>query len=601
MALNPEIFEDFEVATLREGFLNLKSTRDLANLLGIRYSSLVFHIYKTKPEDRYVEFTIAKKGGGVRTILAPSTALKLIQRKLSRILYSVYEPKASTHGFVQSKSIVTNSLMHKSRRFVLNIDLKDFFPSINFGRVRGMFMALPYFVPEDVATVLAQICNYSGRGKDELPQGAPTSPIITNMLCAKLDSNLRVLSKKVGCTYTRYVDDITFSTSHPEFPPELAKIAIRQGVVQRVVLGKKLNDIIYENGFEVNKSKIRLQTRNFRQEVTGLTVNQFPNVSRNYVRQIRTMIHAWRKYTLPQAEEYFLLHHDQKHRGSFKRRPKFEHILRGRIDFLGMVRGRADLLYLKYLNEYRELIGEKLIYVPTPDNEIRSLGTRMSVIEREIDLTIVPYDFGFLSPPYQKLLATLEQDSVKARRARSKDDFPEFCRWILLLLESGTKGLVNSNHADSIRKCMRGLQIPEGAKREKLDTIYVKWLIQICTEYRKDLLLESGFISDKVKYYFHDTKDPYSNPYQILHYVRELRNFVDHREGNELIGIIQRIDKQIELLNLEIAQLQSTDKRLISSHFNLQTMHQLKPFLGHKNYDAIENAVHEFLRIILVD
>ena len=167
---------------------------------------MIYHIYLVQSEKRYKTFDIPKKSGGTRQISTPITALKIIQRKLNQVLQAVYQTKPSVHGFVSSKNVVTNAQNHVKKRYVLNIDLKDFFPSVNFGRVRGMFMATPYGLHPDVATVLAQICCYN----NHLPQGAPTSPIITNMICAKMDGQLQRLAKECKATYTRYADDITF-------------------------------------------------------------------------------------------------------------------------------------------------------------------------------------------------------------------------------------------------------------------------------------------------------------------------------------------------------------------------------------------------------
>jgi RNA-directed DNA polymerase len=130
--------------SLREKFYSLKQASDIADLLGVSYPRLVYHIYVVDPNERYKTFEIPKKSGGVRQISTPITALKIIQRKLNQVLQAVYEIKPSVHGFVMGKNIVTNAQAHAKKRYVFNIDLKDFFPSINFGRVRGMFMATPY-------------------------------------------------------------------------------------------------------------------------------------------------------------------------------------------------------------------------------------------------------------------------------------------------------------------------------------------------------------------------------------------------------------------------------------------------------------------------
>jgi RNA-directed DNA polymerase len=167
-------------------FLRLGTPQDIAELLEISYDQLVYQLYKVPDDEKYTEFQIAKKTGGFRKISAPATSLKIIQQKLNQVLQNVYDVKASVHSFIPEKSIVTNAQVHVGQKYVFNIDLKDFFPSINFGRVRGMFLTPPYDLPEDVGTVLAQICCFN----NQLPQGAPTSPIISNMICVKMDKHL---------------------------------------------------------------------------------------------------------------------------------------------------------------------------------------------------------------------------------------------------------------------------------------------------------------------------------------------------------------------------------------------------------------------------
>jgi len=336
---------------LKNKFYSLEKVEDIANLLRVAHKNLVYHIYLTDSDRRYKSFTIPKKSGGVRQISTPITALKIIQRKLNQVLQAVYEIKPSVHGFVQGKNIVTNAKAHSGKRYILNLDLKDFFPSINFGRVRGLFMAVPYSLNAEVATVLAQICCYN----NELPQGAPTSPIVTNMICAKMDSQFQRLAKLYKATYTRYADDITFSTTLPKFPEALAYI-VKEETGDRLVLGDALLDIITENGFLLNEQKLRLQTRDNHQEVTGLTTNQFPNVDRKYIRQIRAMLHAWAKFGLDAAEKEHHTKYEVKSRLDIKGKPHFRQVLRGKIEFVGMVRGDKDPIYRNFLKRYYNLV-----------------------------------------------------------------------------------------------------------------------------------------------------------------------------------------------------------------------------------------------------
>jgi len=331
---------------LKERFYQLKTRENIAELLQISDYQLRYHLYIYPREKAYATFQIPKKSGGSRLISAPKTPLKIIQHKLNQVFKSVYQPKPSTHGFAIEKSIVTNAKQHLRQRYVLNLDLKDFFPSINFGRVRGLLMAPPYSCVEEVATVLAQICCHD----NQLPQGAPTSPIISNMICAKLDSQLQRLAKKYQCIYTRYADDITFSTSKSRFPPHLIWFSKE---AEKSVLGDELKNIIEGNGFLVNESKVRLQTRYKRQEVTGIIVNEKLNIKRKYIRQIRAVLHAWEKYGLSNVEAEFWKQ-DKKHRFQVNQ-DSFRNIIRGRIEFVGAVRGKDDKIYLNFLRWLKKL------------------------------------------------------------------------------------------------------------------------------------------------------------------------------------------------------------------------------------------------------
>jgi len=191
-------------------FLAIKTSQDLATFLETDDKKLNFLLYKVK--ERYDRFEIPKKSGGTRIILSPIPPLKKIQEKLKCALDKIYNPSRVVHGYVCGKSVVSNARKHSGRKYLLNIDLKDFFPSINFGRIYGLFKAYPFNFPEKIAMLIAQICTY----EDQLPQGAPTSPVLSNMICKRLDKDLEKLSKIVKVTYTRYVDDISFSWDEKE-------------------------------------------------------------------------------------------------------------------------------------------------------------------------------------------------------------------------------------------------------------------------------------------------------------------------------------------------------------------------------------------------
>ena len=335
--------------TLLDQFNNLKSIQNIADLLEVKIEDINYYLYRPRIE-RYRQFSVRKRNGGIRTLAEPIIGLKIIQQKLNQVLQVVFKLRPSVHGFVKERSIATNAQIHEGQRIILNIDLEDFFPSINFGRVRGMFMAIPYNLPPEVATVFAQICCF----ENQLPQGAPTSPIISNMICSRLDGELQRLARRRRCIYSRYADDITFSTSEKKFPTKLAtKVDNEESLA--VSIGDELKAIIMANGFKINFKKVRLRDSSRRLEVTGLTVNKKTNVSRSYIRQIRAMLHAWDKYGLENAEKEFLIRYDTKDRAPFRSSNIFRQVVKGKLDFLAMIRGNDDLLYRKLLEYYAKL------------------------------------------------------------------------------------------------------------------------------------------------------------------------------------------------------------------------------------------------------
>ena len=295
------------------------------------------------------QFQIPKRSGGFRTIHAPTTSIKIIQRKLNQVLKCVYQPKLSTHGFVDEKSIITNAQQHLGKKCIINLDIKDFFPSINFGRVRGLFMAMPYNCSQEVATILAQICCY----ENQLPQGAPTSPIVSNMICARMDSELQRLARKHNCNYTRYADDITFSSSRSRL---LHKI-VSSVSSSRDTFENELRSIIQNNGFLINESKFRVKTQNESQQVTGITVNEKLNVRRKYVRQIRAMLYDWEKNGLESAQTRFMNKFSET--GKLKETEiSFGHVVKGKIEFLANVKGEGDQIYVGFLKKLKRLAPE---------------------------------------------------------------------------------------------------------------------------------------------------------------------------------------------------------------------------------------------------
>jgi RNA-directed DNA polymerase len=240
-----------------------QSLSDLALLLDFTPSGLSYILYKTPTVTKYITFEIPKKSGGTRLIRAPQGALKFLQHNLANLLYDcraelqAEKPRRQiSHGFRRKQSIFSNARGHKNRRYVLNLDILDFFPTFNFGRVRGFFIKdKEYAVPEKVATVIAQIACH----ENSLPQGSPCSPIIADMIAHILDVRLVQLAKAHKTTYSRYADDLTFSTNQKAFPEELA--AREDGAGSEWKLGKALVSAIEGSGFAINPSKTRMQVQ----------------------------------------------------------------------------------------------------------------------------------------------------------------------------------------------------------------------------------------------------------------------------------------------------------------------------------------------------
>lgn len=267
-----------------------QSLTELAKLLGFTPKGVSYVLYKLDPAKKYRSFEIPKKSGGVRTINAPEPQLALLQTRLAELLYAcVHERKQenarfwfASHGFHQGRTIVSNAEVHRRRRFVFNLDLEDFFGTINFGRVRGFFIRDAMFSLEPkVATIIAQIACHD----NALPQGSPCSPVISNLIGNILDSRLLALARNTRCTYTRYADDLTFSTNEKLFPTEIAVNV--HGADWEV--GAKLRKTIEGAGFSINPVKTRMSLRQSRQAVTGLVVNAKANINQDYYRAARAM------------------------------------------------------------------------------------------------------------------------------------------------------------------------------------------------------------------------------------------------------------------------------------------------------------------------
>jgi RNA-directed DNA polymerase len=312
---------------------------------------LTYFAHPENCKNRYKTFTIKKKNGGERQINSPADGLRSILRVINVIFQCCANPHETANGFVLNKSIVTNAKRHLNKYYVYNIDLKDFFHSFDRNRVKMALMREPFSLngdKEPVAFIIASLCTHplliEETLKVVLPQGSPTSPTLTNLLCLKLDRRLNGLAKKIGADYSRYADDITFSCHRNVFNSE--------------TFIKELKRIITDDqDLTINDKKTRLQKFGYRQEVTGLTVNEKVNVQKRYVKQIRMWLYYWEKYGYPKAQQIFIKEYT-KDKGHVKNPNAFlVSVLDGKLEFLKMVKGIEDGTYKGLKARFDLLVG----------------------------------------------------------------------------------------------------------------------------------------------------------------------------------------------------------------------------------------------------
>jgi len=449
------------IENIKTAFEKMQSREDLLNLLNeakplvfgdnavpFDIKQLTWYANPKLGGKRYTEFKIKKKSGSERSIHAPIKGLKAIQKTLGFVLQCVFVPHNAAMGFVKDKSIVDNAKVHVGSKYVYNIDLKDFFPSIDQARVWKCFQLKPFNLSKafsveqqymkwddfkkeylktdepvifykgkgrmftkteygtiyvandfdntkekyilqgnsslktkdgkslegslwlvnkisnssrlDIANIIASLCctemqverQVEGElvsvKRNVLPQGAPTSPIITNIICQRLDYLLTAVAKRFGLKYSRYADDITFSSMHNVYQTESDFI-------------KELLRIITEQGFHIKQSKTRLQKEGFRKEVTGLLVNEQVNVQQRYIKQLRMWLYYWERYGYDSAYQYFLPQYMVEKGNIIKGKPNMENVISGKLDYLKMVKGGDNELYLKLKSRLDKLTNIKSI------------------------------------------------------------------------------------------------------------------------------------------------------------------------------------------------------------------------------------------------
>lgn len=491
--------DDKHIENIKSAFAKMQSKEDLLLLLNevkpliygektvpFKLKQLTWYANPKVCGERYREFKIKKKSGSERSIHAPVEGLKALQKTLAVILQSVYEPHNAAMGFVRGRSVVDNAKIHVGSRYVYNIDLKDFFPSIDQARVWKCLQLRPFnlietsnqfnyenfsknivdfqlirkFYPQleisnqkileityennslikgwhylllksgetivyeiqknifdnneilyvyldrssfksvidiiekntpelkdnkvhlykvilqliinhqarkkinnsraGLANIIASLCctemeverkNDTGEwnkvNRNVLPQGAPTSPVITNIVCQRLDYLLSGVAKRFGLKYSRYADDITFSSLHNVYQPGSDFL-------------KEFHRIVAEQSFNIKESKTRLQKDGYRKEVTGLLVNEMANVQQRYIKQLRMWLYYWERYGFEKASKFFLQHYisDKGHVKEIK--SSMVKVMNGKLNYLKMVRGDEDDVYKKLKERFEKLVGSSI-------------------------------------------------------------------------------------------------------------------------------------------------------------------------------------------------------------------------------------------------
>ena len=394
--------ETKNINEIKDAFASMRSKDDFLVLLnnckqllyGEKYKpfeikQLNYYSNVNVNRNRYLSFMVKKKSGEDRIIHAPKNGLKAIQKCLNVILQTVYQPHKAAYGFVPGKSIVDNAKHHVGSIYIYNIDLKDFFPSVDQARIWGRLKNAPFNLKESngneiLANIIAALCcqvmiveridenkNWIKVIKNVLPQGAPTSPTISNIICERLDIRLTGVAKRFGLKYSRYADDITFSSMHNVYQRNSEFLA-------------EVERIITDQNFTIKESKTRLQKQGYRQEVTGLLVNDKVNVQKRYIKQLRTWLYLMEKYSYEKANAYFLQHYISDKGNVKKNIPVMQNVIAGKLEYLKMIKGKENALYLKLKHRF-----DKLLASENPMEQILGIWEKEG-IEKAMELYYQP-------------------------------------------------------------------------------------------------------------------------------------------------------------------------------------------------------------------
>lgn len=363
----------------------MKSIDDFIKILNElkkeRYAQFAFPITKkqlfyfasneVKIEDLYSENYIPKKSGGTRTIQVPCRGLKEIQEYITEILSTIYEPNDYVTGFVRGKSIIDNAMPHVGHKYLVSWDIKDFFSSIRAKLVKYSLTSEPFNFPDDVANLITNICCIriaENSNKRILPQGAPSSPILSNIVFAEADKLIEEFCKtgarwckwyrRGPVTYTRYADDMTFSADYDFYYNNRFSWAEIKRVFRYTFRENlQLRNYYYFTGLRLNKKKTRRCKQGQRKVVTGIVVNEKLNVKKSYVREIRDLLYIWEKYGYNDAQKRFSNH--VRNTSHISNHSELLNVLVGKINFIKQVKGKDDRIYQRFKGKIEELCSIK--------------------------------------------------------------------------------------------------------------------------------------------------------------------------------------------------------------------------------------------------
>lgn len=363
----------------------MKSIDDFINLLnGLRRNrygrkskpitkNLLFYYASNKVPicDLYTDNYIPKKSGGKRKIQVPCSGLKEIQRYIVEILNAIFVPEACVIGFVRGKSIVDNAKPHVGRKYLVAYDLKDFFTSIYAKLVKCCLVNNPFNFTDEIANLITNICSVrikENSCKRVLPQGSPASPILSNIVFAVFDKYILHSSTRRGIIYTRYADDLTFSSDKDFYYNRRFSLSSLFPYNSEFYHDTHLRQFFYFTRIlRINKKKTRKCKSGQRKIVTGIVVNEKLNVKRDYVREIRDLLYIWEKYGYNDAKARYNNH---IRRSTPDASPsELLNVLVGRINFIKQVKGKNDPIFLRFK--------DKLKYLCSIMNASRAVSIRL--------------------------------------------------------------------------------------------------------------------------------------------------------------------------------------------------------------------------------